>query len=121
MRRFVVVLLALGVTGAVAQQRAIERAAIENSPVVPALERIAPFQSQLAFPLAEHRTDPTLQAVTFTRLFRSNFTNITYFFPSSSLIVYEPGSNVLATIEHVPMDNRATAAISARSSTSATP
>lgn len=108
MRRFVVVLLALGVTGAVAQQRAIERAAIENSPVVPALERIAPFQSQLAFPLAEHRTDPTLQAVTFTRLFRSNFTNITYFFPSSSLIVYEPGSNVLATIEHVPMDNRAT-------------
>lgn len=108
MRRLVGILVALGLTGAVAQQRAIERAAIENSPVVPALERIGTFQNNVVLPANQRTDDPTLQAVTFTRLFRANFTNITYFFPSSSVMVYEPGSNVLGVIEQVPVDNRAT-------------
>lgn len=97
----------LCLAGAYAQQRALERAPSEHRPVQ-MVQRIPSLQSDIALPMKNSASEPVVQAVNFSRLFRSSFTNITYFFPSTSPMVYEPSIGILGVVEHVALDNRAT-------------
>jgi len=106
MIRILPMMMVLALGSAIAQ-RAIERSVWDHPPLLPARVQPSSLEPSVALPLDQSRSDRT-QAVSFTRLFRAGFTNLTYFFPSQLPMVYEPISRTLGVVEHIYQDNRAT-------------